>query len=93
MKKITTFFAVMLLASVALTSCDSKKSDAKKAADLFCKMQKLMKDPNAKTEDVEKLSKEFEEFQKKMKDKYKDASEKDNQYMDSLVEVYVKDCK
>jgi hypothetical protein len=71
MKKITTIFAFMLLA-VAFTSCDSKKSDAKKLAEISCKMQKLAEKGDYTSDDYTKLAKEGAELSTKLEKKYKD---------------------
>jgi hypothetical protein len=88
MKKITTFFAVMLLASVALTSCGGKKSDAKKLADLACKAIKLGAKGDVTSDEYKKNEKEGKELSEKLKEKYKDDKE-----FDSLLAEEFKNCK
>jgi hypothetical protein len=71
MKKITTVFAVILMASVALTSCSSKKSDAKKMGEVYCKMQSLLKTGDYTSDDYTKAAKEFQDLNTKSQEKYK----------------------
>ena len=73
MKKITTVLAFMLLA-IAFTSCDSATSDAKKMAQIQCKINELRKDGGYKKneDEITKLSREAEDINDKYKKKYKD---------------------
>ncbi len=77
MKKITTLFAFMMLASIAFTSCDSVTSDAKKSAQNLCKIQELMKDDGytKNKEEIKKLKREREDIMDKYKTKMKDMTQ------------------
>ncbi len=80
-----TIFGAMFIASVILTSCgdNSIESDAKKYAELICKVQKLATEGAAKTAtgdmsamtETAKLMTEANSLATEMKDKYKDASD------------------
>jgi outer membrane murein-binding lipoprotein Lpp len=87
MKKITTIFAFMLLA-VALTSCGSKKSDAKKLGELACKAMKLSAKGDASSDEMKKIDEEGKALSAKLKEKYKDDKE-----FDSLLSEEFKNCK
>jgi hypothetical protein len=86
MKKITTVFAFMLLA-IAFTSCDSATSDAKKMAQLTCKIKELSKDGGYKTneDEITKLSREAEDLSDKYKKKYKDMKEGDKEELQKKI--------
>ena len=86
MKKITTVFAFMLLA-VAFTSCDSATSDAKRMAQIQCKIQELSKDGGDKKneDEITKLSREAEDISDKYKKKYKDMKEGDKEELQKKI--------
>jgi hypothetical protein len=86
MKKITTVFAFMLLA-FAFTSCDSATSDAKRAAQIQCKIQELSKDGGYKKneDEITKLSREAEDITDKYKKKYKDMKEGDKEELQKKI--------
>ena len=86
MKKITTVFAFMLLA-VAFTSCDSATSDAKRMAQIQCKIQELSKDGGDKKneDEITKLSREAEDLSDKYKKKYKDMKEGDKEELQKKI--------
>jgi Skp family chaperone for outer membrane proteins len=76
MKKITTLFAFMMLASIAFTSCDSATSDAKKMAQIQCKIDKLYKE-GGKSDEIKKLRDEIQEISKKYDKKVDNMSKKE----------------
>lgn len=77
MKKITTLVAFMMLASIAFTSCDSATSDAKKMAQIVCKVKELSKDGGytKNADEIKKLSREAEDLKDKYEKKRKDMSD------------------
>jgi len=98
MKKISSFFAVLLIASFAFTACGSSASiekDAKKYADLVCKYQNLAtrasKGDMSVMEEYYKLGTEATSLATEMQGKYKDAGD-----YKAFNEAYTKalgDCK
>jgi hypothetical protein len=83
MKKISSFFAVLLIASFAFTSCSSNSAsiekDAKKYADLTCKYQQLAtkaaQGDMSVMEEYYKLGTEATSLATEMQGKYKNADD------------------
>ena len=96
MKKITTIFAFMLLA-VAFTSCDSETKDAKRLAQITCKVQELSKDPEKNMDELKKLEKEADDikdkYEKKEKDMNKDAKDAFEKKMEKAFKEELEKCK
>jgi hypothetical protein len=83
MKRISSLFAVLLIASFAFTACGSDSSsveaDAKKYAEFMCKYQKLGeragKGDMSVISEYSKLSTEAATLATEMQGKYKDAND------------------
>jgi septal ring factor EnvC (AmiA/AmiB activator) len=75
MKKITTLFAFMMLASFAFTSCDSVSKDAKRLAQIDCELNKLYKDADKNKDKIKELRREAEDLDSKYDKKEKDMTE------------------
>jgi hypothetical protein len=77
MKKITTLFAFMMLASIAFTSCDSTTSDAKRLAQIVCKVKELKKDGGEikNADEIKKLKRESEDIVNKNIEKQKSMTD------------------
>jgi hypothetical protein len=75
MKKLFTLAAFMLLASFALTSCDSTSKDAKRIAQIECDAAKLYKDYSANKDKIKELSREAEDLKDKYEKKAKDMTD------------------
>jgi hypothetical protein len=75
MKKLFTLAAFMLLASFALTSCDSTSKDAKRSAQIECEIAKLYKEYDKNKDKIKELRRENEDIQDKYKKKVKDMSD------------------
>lgn len=82
MKKLTTIFGVIIFASFIFTSCggNSIESDAKRLAELQCKVQKLIQKAASGdmsiAEESQKLSSEAATLSKEMDGKYTSDSDK-----------------
>jgi hypothetical protein len=76
-----------MLLAIAFTSCDSATSDAKKMAQLQCKIMELSKDGGYKKneDEITKLSREAEDLGDKYKKKYKDMKEGDKEELQKKI--------
>jgi len=98
MKKITSLVAFMMLASFAFTSCDSATSDAKKLAQIVCKVKELSKDGGytKNADEIKKLSREAEDLRDKVEKKRKsmsdDAKKEYNKKMERAYEDELEKC-
>ena len=83
MKKTTTTFSILIIASMTLLSCgkSSIESDAKKVAELQCKAQKLMQEAASGDasilEESTKIGIEASELSKEMEGKYTSDSDRE----------------
>jgi predicted small secreted protein len=96
MKKLTTLFGALLLASLTLSSCgNSIESDAQRVADVACKvstvMEKAMQGDEDAKEESEKLSEEMKSLKEEMEGKY--TTEADQEEFKKAVTKATKDCK
>ncbi len=82
MKKLLSIFIAMFIASAMLTSCggNSIESDAKKVAEIQCKVQKLIlkaaSGDKSAVEESKKLTAESQDLFKELQEKYKSDSDK-----------------
>ncbi|WP_298289050.1 hypothetical protein [uncultured Lutibacter sp.] len=63
------FIILTLIGFLTLTSCSSIESDAKKLANLDCKLEKMI---NPQPDKVIELANKMEKMKKKIKSKYKE---------------------
>jgi ABC-type enterochelin transport system substrate-binding protein len=109
MKKSIKFIAILMMATVALTSCDSNKkssdkddekeqtdnptSDAKKMAQLTCKIKELSKDGGYKKneDEIKKLTREAEDIVDKYKKKEKGMSDTDKKDLEDKLKKAFED--
>ncbi len=97
MKNLKTIFGAMIFASFVLTSCggNSIESDAKKYADIQCKVQKLMEKAGSGDmsviEESTKLALEAEVLSDEMEGKY--TSEADQEKFGNALLKAMGDCK
>lgn len=109
MKKSIKLIAILMMATVALTSCDSNKkssdkddekeqtdnptSDAKKLAQIQCKIQELSKDGGSQNnkEEIAKLTREGEDIIDKYKKKEKGMSDTDKKDLEDKLKKAFED--
>jgi FKBP-type peptidyl-prolyl cis-trans isomerase (trigger factor) len=88
----------MMLVSFAFTSCDSATSDAKKLAQIVCKVKELSKDGGytKNADEIKKLSREAEDLRDKVEKKRKsmsdDAKKEYNKKMERAYEDELEKC-
>ena len=106
MKKTTAILTALLVATLALTNCggghskEAMQADAKKVADVLCKIQKLPMemiekaskgDTTGMTGSLDKAKKESEDLIKEMEGKY--TTESDQKQFMVYVDSLEKQCK
>ncbi len=100
MNKTKTIFAALLLSTLLLTNCGGGVSkevmtaDAKKVADVLCKIEKIptqTSDPKEAAAQVDKAKKESDELIKGMESKY--TAEADQKQFMVILDSLQKQCK
>ena len=93
MKNMISIACVFTFILIIFSSCDSRKSDAKKYGELYCKTRELERQRNRSSKEWDELMEERRKLKDYLREKYKNDSKEEGDYMESLVDEEKKKCK